>query len=223
MIQYFVPLLLLLCLACVRPVAGRDEECSWKPDIEWTGLTADQVIERAKTTGLNWTIYENFAEGSIGCGQSLTSTEIILQDGKSVLVRGCCYSRGKKPRITPWFDCHGSAKKTNSKVSRGNILRSLSYGVDTDEYRKDVLERVAKNWHPLMPYKSLVVSVEIDNLGHIVPRDLKVTTSSGNKQLDEQALNAFKTTRFAPLHEENWGFCDSIDMLEVNNYIGHTH
>ncbi len=64
-------------------------------------------------------------------------------------------------------------------------------------YRKDLLLRLAQNWHPKRTYENLIVLVVLDHDGHLVSSE--IFQSSGNKKGDKEALEAVQATEYAPL------------------------
>jgi TonB family protein len=72
-------------------------------------------------------------------------------------------------------------------LARGNIA----------PYRKDMLMRIAQNWHPKKSYEELMVLITIDHDGHLVSSE--IFQSSGNRKADKEALAAVQATEFAPL------------------------
>lgn len=72
-------------------------------------------------------------------------------------------------------------------VAKGNIA----------PYRKDLLMRLAQNWHPKKSYEDLMVLITLDHDGHLVSSE--IFQSSGNKKADKEALAAVAASEFAPL------------------------
>gem|GEM_PF-1868127 len=64
-------------------------------------------------------------------------------------------------------------------------------------YRKDLLARLAKNWHPKKSFENLIVLITLDHDGHLVGSE--IFQSSGNRKADKEALDAVEATEFAPL------------------------
>ena len=64
-------------------------------------------------------------------------------------------------------------------------------------YRKNMLRRIAENWHPKTKNAGLTVELRIDKSGKLV--DKHICKSSGIKEEDELALNALSKTEFEPL------------------------
>jgi TonB family protein len=71
-------------------------------------------------------------------------------------------------------------------VSRGNIA----------PYRKDMLERIAQNWHPRRT-TDLIVVVTIAKDGSVV--GCEIFQSSGDKKIDKEAVAIIEAMEFAPL------------------------
>jgi TonB family protein len=64
-------------------------------------------------------------------------------------------------------------------------------------YRKDLLIRLAQNWHPKNKTESLIVMLTINHEGKVLSDE--VVQSSGNSKADDDALGAIASTEFAPL------------------------
>jgi TonB family protein len=64
-------------------------------------------------------------------------------------------------------------------------------------YRKDLLLRIAQNWHPKKATENLIVLLTIGHDGGLLGSE--IFQSSGNKKADKEALAACQTTEFAPL------------------------
>ena len=64
-------------------------------------------------------------------------------------------------------------------------------------YRKDMLLRLAQNWHPKKASENLIVLLTIAHDGRLLSE--QVFQSSGNKKTDKEALKAAEETQFAPL------------------------
>jgi TonB family protein len=64
-------------------------------------------------------------------------------------------------------------------------------------YRKELLIRIAQNWHPKRKNESLVVAILLDHSGNLLSSE--VLESSGNKKSDKEAIAAIEKTAFAPL------------------------
>lgn len=64
-------------------------------------------------------------------------------------------------------------------------------------YRKDLLVRLAQNWHPKKSYESLIVLITVDHDGKLMGSE--IFQSSGSKKADKEALQAVQATDFAPL------------------------
>jgi len=66
-------------------------------------------------------------------------------------------------------------------------------------YRKDLLVRLAQNWHPKKSYESLIVLITVDHGGKLLSSE--IFQSSGSKKADKEAMAAVDATEFAPLPE----------------------
>jgi TonB family protein len=66
-------------------------------------------------------------------------------------------------------------------------------------YRKDLLLKVAQNWHPKKKSVNLIVLVTLSKEGKLLASE--IFESSGNKKEDQEALSAIESTEFAPLPE----------------------
>ncbi len=64
-------------------------------------------------------------------------------------------------------------------------------------YRKDMLMRLAQNWHPKKTYEDLTVLITLDHDGKLVGGE--IFQSSGSKKADKEALAAVEATEFAAL------------------------
>jgi TonB family protein len=81
-----------------------------------------------------------------------------------------------------------SPQTANVATAMGNIA----------PYRKDMLLRLAANWHPKKHKEgNIVVVITLSKDGHLLNTEL--VTSSGNDKLDEYALQTVGKTDFAPL------------------------
>jgi TonB family protein len=67
-------------------------------------------------------------------------------------------------------------------------------------YRRDVLTRIAHNFHPKALHGAVVLVVTIDRDGNLV--DSEIFTSSGNTRDDAEALEAARKTKFE--HLPDW-------------------
>lgn len=84
-------------------------------------------------------------------------------------------------------------------------------------YRKDMLIRIAQNWHPKRKNESIVVLVTIDHDGKLLADEILV--SSGNKKSDKEALAAIEATEFGGLPDWYKGdqlqFKINLDKVEA--------
>lgn len=84
-------------------------------------------------------------------------------------------------------------------------------------YRKDMLIRIAQNWHPKRKNESIIVLVTIDHEGKLLADE--ILESSGNKRSDKEALAAIEGTEFAPLPDWYKGdqlqFKINLDKVEA--------
>ncbi|MBI4534542.1 MAG: energy transducer TonB, partial [Candidatus Melainabacteria bacterium] len=64
-------------------------------------------------------------------------------------------------------------------------------------YRKDLLMRLAQNWHPKKTYDPIILLLQIDHDGHLISGE--IFQSSGSKKADKEALAAAQATEYAPL------------------------
>jgi Ca-activated chloride channel homolog len=64
-------------------------------------------------------------------------------------------------------------------------------------YRKDLLMRIANNWHPSNENESAAVQIQIGKDGQLVSDEM--IESTGNRAADRQILEAIEATEFAPL------------------------
>jgi len=99
------------------------------------------------------------------------------------------------------------ATKVESQRAMGNIA----------PYRKDMLIRIAQNWHPKRKNESIIVLVTIDHEGKLLSDE--VLESSGNKKSDKEALAAIEATEFGPLPDWYKGdqlqFKINLDKVEA--------
>lgn len=83
-------------------------------------------------------------------------------------------------------------------------------------YRKDLLIRIAQNWHPKRKAESIIILATIDHEGKLLTSE--VLQSSGNKKADNEALAAVEGTEFSPLPDwfkgEQLQFKISMDKVE---------
>jgi len=64
-------------------------------------------------------------------------------------------------------------------------------------YRKDLLLRLAANWHPKKQYDPIILLLSIDKEGNLLSSE--IFQSSGSKKADKEALAAAQATQYAPL------------------------
>ncbi len=64
-------------------------------------------------------------------------------------------------------------------------------------YRKDLLLRLAGNWHPKKQYDPIILLLSIDKEGNLLGAE--IFQSSGSKKADKEALAAAQATQYAPL------------------------
>lgn len=64
-------------------------------------------------------------------------------------------------------------------------------------YRKDMLMRIAQNWHPKKKNETMQLQISIGKDGQVLSAE--IIESSGNKRSDKEALAAIEQTEFAPL------------------------
>ncbi len=82
-------------------------------------------------------------------------------------------------------------------------------------YRKDMLLRIAGNWHPKRKSESMTVQIQIGKDGAVLA--VEVIESSGNRKADREAVAAIEATEFAPLPDWYRGeqLTFRIDMARV--------
>lgn len=109
---------------------------------------------------------------------------------------------------------------TGFGLAGGQIATSLQETRATGNiapYRKDMLIRIAGNWHPKRKNESIIILVTIDHEGKLLSDE--VLQSSGNKKSDKEALAAIESTEFAPLPEwykgEQLQFKINLDKVEA--------
>jgi TonB family protein len=104
----------------------------------------------------------------------------------------------------------------------GDIATNLKGGTramgNIAPYRKDLLMRIAANWHPKNKNESLTVQIQIGRDGQVLSVD--VVESSGNKRADKEAVAAIEATEFGPLPEWYKGeqLTFKIDLAKVEQY-----
>lgn len=64
-------------------------------------------------------------------------------------------------------------------------------------YRKDLLIRLAQNWHPKKSYEDLIVLITLDHDGHLLGSE--IFQSSGSRKADKEAITAVQTTEYGAL------------------------
>ncbi len=100
-----------------------------------------------------------------------------------------------------------ATKLENTGRAMGNIA----------PYRKDMLIRIAQNWHPKRKNESIVILVTIDHEGKLLANE--ILTSSGNKKSDREALAAIEETEFNALPDWYKGdqlqFKINLDKVEA--------
>jgi protein TonB len=67
-------------------------------------------------------------------------------------------------------------------------------------YRRDMLMRLAENWHPKKLQGNIVVVITLSSSGQLL--NAEILNSSGDEKLDQYALDTVNKTAFAPL--PNW-------------------
>lgn len=86
-------------------------------------------------------------------------------------------------------------------------------------YRKDLLMRLAANWHPKKQLDPIVLLLTIDKEGNLVGAE--IFQSSGNKKADKEALTAAQATEYAPLPDwykgESLTFKIELSKVEALN------
>lgn len=85
-------------------------------------------------------------------------------------------------------------------------------------YRRDLLMKIAANWHPKRKVEAMTVQIQIGKDGQVL--SVEIIESSGNKRADKEAQAAIEATEFAPLPD--WFKGDEltfkIDMKKVEQY-----
>jgi len=94
---------------------------------------------------------------------------------------------GADTTLAPPLQAKTDAAARPPLIAMGNIA----------PYRREVLTRIAHNWHPKHLYSPIVLLITIDRAGRLI--DSEVLTSSGNGKADGEAINAAKNTEFSPL------------------------
>ncbi|MBY0360093.1 MAG: TonB family protein [Candidatus Obscuribacterales bacterium] len=96
----------------------------------------------------------------------------------------------------------GSEQGTGSGPKEGGQIATVLPNIQRAKgnigpYRKDLLKRIAQNWHPKKRFDNIVVLAEIGHDGKLLRAEL--IGSSGNKKADREAVDAIEATEFAPL------------------------
>lgn len=91
--------------------------------------------------------------------------------------------------------------------------------VDFTAYMKDLQKRIKRNWHPVQTRtpQRVIVKFKITKTGELL--DSKITKTSYDKNLDNAALNAIKSTKFKPLPNEYQEDSVEIEFTFDNNII----
>lgn len=98
-----------------------------------------------------------------------------------------------------------ATKLTGGSRAMGNIA----------PYRKELLTRIAGNWHPKRKNETMTVQIQIGKDGQVLA--CEVIESSGNKRSDSEAVAAIEATEFPPLPEWYKGeqLTFKIDLAKV--------
>jgi TonB family protein len=100
-----------------------------------------------------------------------------------------------------------ATKLENTGRAMGNIA----------PYRKEMLIRIAQNWHPRRKSESIIVLVTIDHEGKLLSDE--ILQSSGNKKSDKEALAAIEATEYTSLPDWYKGdqlqFKINLDKVEA--------
>jgi len=78
-------------------------------------------------------------------------------------------------------------KAANANIAMGNIA----------PYRKDMLMRLAANWHPKKRQGNIVLVITLTPEGKLI--NSEILTGSGDEELDKYTLETVEKTGFAPL------------------------
>lgn len=97
------------------------------------------------------------------------------QEGESTDGKG----EGQKVAMLP--------RGTGATTSMGNI----------GPYRREMLMRIAQNWHPKKQKGNIVLVISLSPVGELL--DTKILESSGDDKLDSYAVETVGKTEFAPL------------------------
>jgi TonB family protein len=85
----------------------------------------------------------------------------------------------------------GGAPAISMAIGAGRAMGNIG------PYRKDLLVRLAQNWHPKTANENIIVLIALAHDGSLMSAE--IFQSSGNKKSDKQALEAVKATAFAAL------------------------
>ena len=80
--------------------------------------------------------------------------------------------------------------------------------VNIAPYRREVLSRIAKNWHPGKKGCEMTVQIELNHEGKLLRT--RVEKSSGSESEDKLATDAIKRTTFEPLPD--WFKQDKLQL-----------
>jgi TonB family protein len=103
----------------------------------------------------------------------------------------------------------------------GDIAMNLKPGArpmgNIAPYRKDMLMRIAANYHPRHKDAAMTMQIQIGRDGQVL--SVEVIESSGNKRADKEAEVAIQATEFAPLPDWYRGeqLTFKIDFAKVEN------
>lgn len=83
----------------------------------------------------------------------------------------------------------------------GDVATKLSGGSramgNIAPYRRDMLTRIAMNWHPKSKNEAMTIQIAIGKDGSVL--SVEIVESSGNKKADKEAIAAIEATEFSPL------------------------
>lgn len=170
----------------------------------------------------NNSIYYNVKYYDEKIGEDIIAT-IQSKDNKAGIVSSCRYSAYKNnktlinaltPKVATTFKpLNYSSLLFNANVEAKNIYKNSKNKNDSDSdnessatdelnwnpYMRDLQRRIKRNWKPIkLGYSSrVVVLFTIGKNGELVSAEIYKT--SGNKEMDEAALNTLKKTTFKPL------------------------
>lgn len=99
------------------------------------------------------------------------------------------------------------ALNVNNQRAMGNI----------GPYRKELLMKIAANWHPKHKNETMTVQIQLGKDGSVI--SCEVVESSGNKRADKEAQAAIESTEFSPLPPWYKGndMIFRIDLAKVEN------